>query len=99
MKYFDKSTAESDVIMVKVNGKEYPTYLYKGVQRFEPNELAMDVLQKRISLEDYIAFYTMFGYSVDGFCDALESHIGFNEHIYPGEIEDYFTIENPLWED
>lgn len=27
------------VIMVTVNGKEYPTRLYNGVQRFVPNEI------------------------------------------------------------
>lgn len=41
----------------------------------------------------------MFGYSVEGFCDALESVIGLNDHIFPGDVEDYFKVENPLWTD
>lgn len=121
MNYFDKSNATGDVIMVKVNGIEYPTMIYGTVQRFVPNEavyafvsnniesprsgeytlneLAMDMLKQRVSLEDYISFYTMFGYSVEGFCDALESTIGLNYHIFPGDVEDYFKVENPLWTD
>lgn len=121
MKYFDKSNATGNVIMVKVNGIEYPTMMYGAVQRFVPNEavyafvnsnidsptrgeytlneLALDVLEKRVSLEDYIAFYTMIGYSVSGFVNALESIIGLNCHLFPGDVEDYFKVENPLWTD
>lgn len=110
-------------VMVKVNGKEYATQLYKGVQRFIPNQIVeyiadqiteafmnkestleadlnsikIKVLQGDLPIEDYIEYLTMFGYSVSGFYDAVCSTIGLNEHIFPGAIEDWFVIENPLW--
>jgi hypothetical protein len=97
---------------VVVNGVSYPTELVNGVQRFRANKaveflveanglalngLVMAMLNGEIPLEDYIVFHTMHGYSVGGFVDALESNIGLNPDIFPGAIEDYFTIENPLW--
>lgn len=111
-------------IIVKVNGKEYPTQLYDGVQRFVPNAIVehivdqayeafvkkentldidlnsikIKVLNGELPIKDYIEYLTMFGYSVSGFCDAVYSTIELNSHIFPGETEDWFTIENPLWE-
>lgn len=109
-------------VMVKVNGKEYPTQMYNGVQRFVPNSIieymvdnearifnknggpgitgndlntiAIKVLRGELSFEDYVAFSTMHGYSVSGFCDSIESMVD----NFDGDADEWFTIENPLWE-
>lgn len=121
MKYFHNNADSDVVIPVKVNGVEYPTKIYKGVQRFVPNEavfafvqnnieagnwgpytlneLAHDVVTQKIPLSEYITFLTLTGYSVSGFCEVMESTVGFNDHIFTGNLEDYFVIENPLWQD
>lgn len=114
-----------ELVMVTVNGRDYPTRLYNGVQRFVPNaiiehineqsynafmnkentlgvdlnSIVMNVLRGELPLKDYIEYLTMTGYSVSGFCDAVYSIVKLNDHIFEGETEDWFTIENPLWND
>lgn len=114
-----------EIVMVKVNGKECPTKLYDGVQRFVPNEIVnyindqildafmnnkdtlqadlnsigIKLLKKELPLQDYIEYLTMTGYSVSGFCDAVYSIVELSDRIFEGETEDWFTIENPLWND
>lgn len=99
---------------VTVNGIVYPTELVDDVQRFRTNSVVALILKKHDSilhelstavdsgefaLSDWIAFNTMYGYSIDGFCDLVESMIQMNEDLFPGALEDYFTIVNPLWQD
>ena len=99
---------------VVVNGVAYKTELVNGVHRFVENEavaffvemngevlndLAVAVVEKKVRLEDYIAFYTMHGMSIGGFLDSITSIIAMNDHIFPGKLEDYFVIENPRWDD
>lgn len=124
IKRFNADVGEWDQpVMVKVNGKDYPTQLYNGVQRFIPNRvveymvnneinefnrnrgpsqsgndlntIVIKVLEGVIPLEDYIEFSTMHGYSVGGFCDSIDSLLD----NFPGEPEDWFVIENPLWDE
>lgn len=126
IKRFNDDAGEWDQpVMVKVNGKDYPTQLYDGVQRFIPNKIVeyvvnqsikafsqrkdtlgtdlnsilIKVLNGELPFEDYIEFQIMHGYSVTGLADAIESNVSFNEHLFPGEIEDWFVIENPLWDE
>lgn len=107
-----KTVAPSvDVI---VNGVPYKTEMVNGVHRFRKNEavsfivdkggyvlndLAYAVLNEKIRLEDWIAFETMHGRSIGGFLDSITSLIDMNPEIFTGPQEQYFTIENPLWED
>lgn len=66
---------------------------------FVLNELAVAVLKKEVSIEDYIDFETMHGCSVGKVCDSIDSIIGMNDHIFPGKVEDYFDLHNPLWDE
>lgn len=59
------------------------------------NTIVIKVLEGAIPLEDYIEFSTMHGYSVGGFCDSIDTLLD----NFPGETEDWFVIENPLWDE
>ena len=90
-----------DEIIVKLNGKEYISYIdSKGVQRFKTNSVVNDIfnifninlntlsfnfLQGKYTKQEWIEFYTMIDYSLDGFSCLSDFQ----------DVE----IENPLWED
>lgn len=61
------------------------------------NSIKIKVLRGDLPLQDYIEYLILLGYSVSGFCDAVYSTIELNDHIFLGETEDWFVIENPLW--
>lgn len=102
-----KFVADSDEITtVTVNDVKYDAKLYKGVLRFVPNEavsfivdsnpyvlndLAVAVVNGDVSLDDYIAFGTMHGYSVSGFTDSISSIVDMNPHIF-SPADDHFRI-------
>lgn len=88
------------IIMVKVGGKEYPTYIdTEGVQRFfensvishlfetgrlDLNAIAVDFNQGKFTKLDYAEFNMMLGYSVSGWCEL---------HNFQD-----MAVYNPLWE-
>ena len=92
-----------DIIMVKINGKEYTTVIDSdGVQRFKANSIVRHIVDRYVDLndlwldfnhsknmiiEDMMLFYADMGYSVCGFLDI------FNSEKVPN-----LEINNPLWE-
>ena len=91
---------DAETIIIKINGREFKTYLdARGVQRFRRNSLIEYIVDNggyllndlsikyqngQFTDDEFLDFYTSFGYSVGGFCDlSLFSH---------------YTIENPLWD-
>lgn len=104
--------ADSEVVIVTVNEKEYETHLYNGIRRFVPNtavkfiaeaagyatnDLRLACLEGRIPFADYLEFETMVGWSLTGFEDSILSMIDLNPHVFPGEREDHFRFIFPEW--
>lgn len=96
----EKFEANAETIIVKVGDREFETFLDEsGVQRFRGNtvtryivdnggyllnELVMAYYDGKFTDDDFLTFYTSFGYSVGGFCDVSNfSHL---------------DVENPLWD-
>lgn len=91
----------AEVIVVKVLGREFETYLdVNGTQRFKTDtviitlfdrglidldELSRDFYNGKITTEDMLNFYAKSGYSVDGL-----SNLSYFSHL---------TFENPLWDE
>ena len=104
--------ADSELVIVTINEKEYETHLYNGTRRFVPNEavkyiteaagyatnsLRLECLEGRIPFADYLEFETMIGWSLGGFEDSILSMIDLNPHVFPGEREDHFRFIVPGW--
>ena len=69
------------------------TYGYFGL-----NELAVALHTGEATLEDYIDFGPLHGWSVGGYCDSIDStlsNLGYEDEA----AEEAFQIHNPLWED
>lgn len=96
-----------DKIVVRVEGREYETYIDEhGTQRF-PSGYAATLFEagildlnrvailfhskKGMTLDEYIQLNMDLGYSVSGFCDVIGTH----------EMNTGYCVEvfNPLWED
>ena len=111
--YADQVGTWDEPLPVTINGVVYPSQLYNGVQRFVPdrsvelrfargavdlNRLALRTIQKSYPLEKYIDLLAKSAYSVCGFESSVSQLIENNPHAWPGELEDYFLLHNPLWE-
>ena len=74
------------------------------------NELAVALHHGEVSLEDYIQFGTLHGYSVAGYEDSIYSVLSNmdvlyalededDEDAYYAEVEKHFKLHNPRWEE
>lgn len=61
------------------------------------NDIAIQVLEGKISLEDHIEFLTMCQGSLGHFEDSLSSLIDMNDHIFEKSYAELVVIDNPLW--
>jgi hypothetical protein len=96
-----KISDEANVIIVKIEGREFKTYLDEnGTQRFKQNSvidfligsqsinlntIAIEFHNGKFSIEDLLEFYTQSGYSVSGLMS-----LSYFENL---------LIENPLWDE
>lgn len=91
--------ADAETIIVKIGGRDFETFLdSNGTQRFrgnsvirqlvdsgaaDLNRLSIDFQKGNFSNDDWLDFYTSFGYSVSGLFDVSEFGV--------------LDIENPIW--
>lgn len=69
-------TPDGDIILIKINGKEYRTALYSGVQRFVPNA-AVDFLVNAIVRDPHSDLYHELRLKFIEQEISLEDHIDF----------------------
>lgn len=63
------------------------------------NQLGVEILEGRVSLEDNIELLTQLNGSLGHFEDSLSSLIDLNPSRFSGSYDELVKIENPLWED
>lgn len=104
----------TDIIMVKLNGKDYPTHRVDGVQRFVENPVVSRMVDKMgeaydrlgtqfskhrlYGLNEIMSEFHMGRYTVEDMLDFY-TQIGYSVSGMLGlSCFEDVTVENPLWE-